>query len=243
VDEEACTACGLCAKVCPYHAIMVDTGAKTPARVIEAACAGCGTCAAECPFGAITQRHFTDEQIHSQIDAVTEVHPEDAVVTFACNWCSYAGADFAGVSRMQMPPNARVIRTMCSGRVSEDFVLRAFASGAATVLVSGCHLSDCHYINANQQTKKRVEKLWRKLEKWGIRKERLGLAWVSAAEGSKFQRTVTEMTDIAKTVTSKEIRETQRIIGEKHRWRGGRKAKIPGGKVKGSKKAKAKNGT
>jgi heterodisulfide reductase subunit A len=223
VDEEACTACGACAKVCPYHAIVVDTEAKTPAKVIEAACAGCGTCAAECPFGAITQRHFTDAEIESQIDAGTEVHPGTLVLTFACNWCSYAGADFAGVSRMQMPPNARVIRTMCSGRISEDFVLRAFKNGAATVLVSGCHIGDCHYINANHQTKRRVERLWKRLEQWGIRPERLGLEWVSAAEGAKFQTAVTRLAEVAKTVTSEEIERTKAVLAEK--WRPKRKGK------------------
>jgi heterodisulfide reductase subunit A len=242
VDEDACTACGICAKVCPYHAIDVDVKSKTPARIIEAACAGCGTCVAECPFGAITQRHFTTEQIESQIDSATERVPEDLVLTFACNWCSYAGADFAGVSRMQMPTNARVIRTMCSGRVSEDFVLRAFANGAATVLVSGCHLTDCHYINANQQTKKRVEKLWKKFEKWGIRGERLGLEWVSAAEGAKFQGTISRLTETAGTVTAKEIAETKAILAKKWKPKG-KKGSKKGDEATVSKKAKAKNGT
>ncbi len=248
VDEDLCTSCGLCAKVCPYHAIEVDTKAKTPAHVIEAACAGCGTCAAECAFGAIHQRHFTDQQIEGQIDQATASKAENLVVTFACNWCSYAGADFAGVSRMQMPPAARVIRTMCSGRISVDFILRAFANGAPTVLVSGCHLTDCHYINANQQTKKRVEKLWKRFEKWGIRKERLALAWVSAAEGAKFQETITTMSEIAQTVTAKEIKETKDIIARNYKFKAEKMARArakkaggdPGTTVKA--KAKAKNG-
>jgi heterodisulfide reductase subunit A len=243
VDEDACTACGLCAKVCPYHAIEVDVKAKTPAHVIEAACAGCGTCTAECPFGAINQRHFTDGQIEAQIDQSTESDEDDLVVTFACNWCSYAGADFAGVSRMQMPTNARVIRTMCSGRISMDFILRAFANGAPAVLVSGCHLTDCHYINANQQTLKRVEKLWKRFEKWGIRKERLGLAWVSAAEGAKFQETVTQMTEVAKSVTAKEIKETQEIISKNYKFKADKIAAAKAKAAGGVKKARAKNGT
>ncbi len=242
VDEDLCTACGLCAKVCPYHAIDVDVKAKTPAHVIEAACAGCGTCAAECPFDAISLRHFTDAQIESQIDQATESDIDGLVVTFACNWCSYAGADFAGVSRMQMPTNARVIRTMCSGRISQDFVLRAFANGAPVVLVSGCHFADCHYIDANHQTKKRVEKLWKRFEKWGIRVERLGLAWVSAAEGAKFQDTVTKMTEVARTVTAKEIKETQEIISKNHKFKAEKMAKAKGAPG-GAKRSKAKNGT
>ena len=148
---------------------------------------------------------------------------------------------------MQMPPAARVIRTMCSGRISVDFVLRAFANGAPTVLVSGCHLTDCHYINANQQTLKRVEKLWKRFEKWGIRKERLALAWVSAAEGAKFQDTITKMSEIAKTVTAKEIKETKDIIAKNYKFKAEKMAKAKARKTGAgsgaTKKAKAKNGT
>jgi heterodisulfide reductase subunit A len=200
--------------VCPYHAIEVDKTKKT-ARVIEAACSGCGTCGAECPFEAITMRHFTDEQIYSQIDAATQEDPDKKAVAFCCNWCSYAGADFAGVSRMQYPPNVRIIRTMCSGRVSEKFVLRAFERGSAAVLVSGCHIGDCHYIDANHQTKRRVEKLWNLLEKNGIDKNRLQLAWISAAEGEKFAQKIKEMDRIVSNVNQAEINKTVKWLKEK----------------------------
>ncbi|NIM57413.1 MAG: hydrogenase iron-sulfur subunit, partial [Candidatus Aminicenantes bacterium] len=182
---------------------------------IEAACAGCGTCGAECPFEAITMRHFTDQQIYSQIDAATEEDADKKAVAFCCNWCSYAGADFAGVSRMQYPPNARIIRTMCSGRVAEKFVLRAFEKGAAAVLVSGCHIGDCHYIDANHHTKRRVEKLWDLLEKNGIDKNRLQLAWVSAAEGEKFAKKIKEMNDIVNSVSKGEIDKTVKWLKER----------------------------
>jgi len=104
VDPEKCTSCGICAKVCPYNAISVNTHAKTPAVVTTVACAGCGTCSAECPADAIEMHHFTDAQIEAQIDAILEEDPAERTVIFACNWCSYAGADFAGVSRLQYPP-------------------------------------------------------------------------------------------------------------------------------------------
>jgi heterodisulfide reductase subunit A len=136
-------------------------------------------------------------------------------VAFCCNWCSYAGADFAGVSRMQYPPNVRIIRTMCSGRVAEKFVLRAFEMGAAAVLVSGCHIGDCHYIDANHHTKRRVEKLWNLLEKNGIDKNRLQLAWVSAAEGEKFARKIKEMDKIVKSVSKQEIEKTVKWLKER----------------------------
>jgi len=212
VDPELCTSCGVCAKVCPYHAISVDTKAKTAAEVIEAACAGCGTCAAECPVLAISMNHFTDAQIDAQIDAILEKDAAKRIIVFACNWCSYAGADFAGVSRLHYPPNTRLIRTMCSGRVHEKFIWRAFERGAPAVLVSGCHIGDCHYINANQWTERRVKRIWKKMEKLGLRTERLELEWISAAEGLRFQQVMERMEQIRKSVTPEEIADSMRIL-------------------------------
>jgi heterodisulfide reductase subunit A len=211
IFAEKCKACGLCTKVCPYNAITLDKNLKK-ISVIEAACGGCGTCAAECPFNALTQSHFTDEQIIAQIDAVTEKDADKKIVAFCCNWCSYAGADFAGVSRMQYPPNVRIIRTMCSGRVAQKFVERAFARGAAAVMVTGCHLGDCHYINANYQTQKRVEKLWKKMEQGGLRKERLQLLWASAAEGERFASKIREMKPLVESVTAEEIAAARKVF-------------------------------
>jgi heterodisulfide reductase subunit A len=210
---EKCKACGLCVKVCPYNAISLNKDLKR-VEIIEAACGGCGTCAAECSFGALTQKHFTDEQITAQIDAITEHEPEKKIVAFCCNWCSYAGADFAGVSRMQYPPNARIIRTMCSGRVAQKFVERAFARGAASVLVSGCHLGDCHYINANYQTQKRVERLWKKMEQNGLDKQRLQLLWASAAEGEKVASKMREMKTIVENVKPDEIEKAKKVFAK-----------------------------
>jgi heterodisulfide reductase subunit A len=213
IYSEKCKACGLCIKVCPYNAIVLNKDLKQ-ISIIEAACGGCGTCAAECPFGALTQSHFTDEQITAQIDALTEHDADKKIVAFCCNWCSYAGADFAGVSRMQYPPNVRIIRTMCSGRVSPKFVERAFARGAAAVMVTGCHLGDCHYINANYQTQKRVERLWKKMEQSGLNKERLQLLWASAAEGERFASKVREMKTIVEAVAPEEIEKAKKVFGK-----------------------------
>jgi heterodisulfide reductase subunit A len=210
---DKCTACGLCVKVCPYNAISLNKDLKR-IEIIEAACGGCGTCAAECNLGALTQKHFTDEQITAQIDAITENEPEKKIVAFCCNWCSYAGADFAGVSRMQYPPNARIIRTMCSGRVAQKFIERAFARGAATVLVSGCHLGDCHYINANYQTQKRVDRLWKKMEQNGLDKQRLQLLWASAAEGERFASKMREMKTIVENVKPEEIEKAKKVFAK-----------------------------
>jgi heterodisulfide reductase subunit A len=208
VITEHCTACGRCAEVCPYNAIAVDPKKKLPAVVNTAACAGCGTCAAECPFGAITMNHFSDVQISEQIDTMLADRPEEKILAFACNWCSYAGADYAGVSRLQYPANVRLIRTMCSGRVAEDFIWRGFARGVPVILVSGCHIGDCHYINANHWTVKRIEKVLKKMAKRGIRPERLQLEWVSAAEGIRFANLMHRLEDLRQSVTADELAET-----------------------------------
>jgi heterodisulfide reductase subunit A len=212
VIAEQCKSCGKCAEVCPYNAISVDVKRKTPAVINTAACAGCGTCAAECPFGAITMNHYNDAQILSQIDAMLDDRPQEKILSFACNWCSYAGADYAGVSRVQYPPNARLIRTMCSGRVHEDFIWHGFRKGAPVILVSGCHIGDCHYINANHWTEKRVKKVHKKMEKLGLRPERLQLEWISAAEGVRFAEVMKRMETLRAAVTSEEIAETTRIL-------------------------------
>jgi len=218
LQTDKCNYCGLCAKVCPYHAIIPpDRKSGQYPIVIEASCTGCGTCAAECPTGAITMRHFTDQQIMSQIEAILSDKPEDKIVTFACNWCSYPGADNAGTSRLQYPPTTRLIRTMCSGRVDSEFIWHAFKLGAPIVLVTGCHFSDCHYISAVQWTQKRVEKMWDKLEKKGIRPERLQLDWVSAAEGIKFAKVMREVEELRKKVTKEEIEFTVNVLNGSER--------------------------
>jgi heterodisulfide reductase subunit A len=213
IDPALCNACGRCVRVCPYHAIAGgDAKQKIKATVIEAMCQGCGTCAPECARDAVTIRHFTDQQIIAQIDEALVRDAQERILVFACNWCSYAGADFAGVSRLQYPPNARVIRTMCSGRVDPEFVMRGFAKGAAMVLVSGCHYADCHYIDANRQTVKRVDRLWSQLERKGIRPERLQLEWISAAEGQKWARVMHELEALRQTVTPEEVQETVKSL-------------------------------
>ena len=213
VDQELCKKCGLCSSVCPFGAIYWEK--KQAASIISAACSGCGTCAAECKYGAIEMRHFSDQAIYAQIDAILEDNPQDNIVTFACNWCSYAGADTAGVSRMAYPPNARIIRTMCSGRVSPEFVWYAFRKGAPVVLVSGCHYVDCHYIDANRSTTRRQDGLWDGLKKAGLRPDRLMLEWCSAAEGARWQTIMKEVEKKRQRVTLEEIEYTRTILIDK----------------------------
>jgi F420-non-reducing hydrogenase iron-sulfur subunit len=120
---------------------------------------------------------------------------EPRIVAFLCNWCSYAGADNAGVGRIPSPPNILPVRVMCSGRVSPEMVLRAFRAGADGVLVLGCHIGDCHYDSGNHRTAKRMPVLRRLLGYIGIEPERLRLDWVSAAEGGKFAQVTAEFTE------------------------------------------------
>ncbi len=123
---------------------------------------------------------------------------EPIIVAFLCNWCSYAGADLAGVSRIQYKPNIRPIRIMCTARINPIFILKAFQLGADGVLVAGCHPGDCHYIAGNMKALRRVKFLKELLPKIGLEKERLRLEWISAAEGEKFAKVVNEFVETIK---------------------------------------------
>ena len=120
---------------------------------------------------------------------------EPNIIGFLCNWCSYAGADLAGTSRIQYPPNLKVIRVMCSGRVNPIFVINALQQGADGVLIGGCHPGDCHYERGNYLARRRYAVLEKLLEYTGIDPQRVRMAWVSASEGERFVSIVDEMTE------------------------------------------------
>jgi F420-non-reducing hydrogenase iron-sulfur subunit len=139
---------------------------------------------------------------------------EPKILAFLCNWCSYAGADLAGTSRIQYPPNIRVIRVPCSGRINPLFILKALRSGIDGVLVSGCHPGDCHYLSGNYVGRRKSATLQRFLEYLGIEKGRVQFSWVSAAEGIKFSQVIDEVTqDIKKLGPQKQLVEekTERL--------------------------------
>jgi len=117
------------------------------------------------------------------------------IIGFCCNWCSYAGADLAGVSRIQYPPNIRIIRVMCSGMVHPNLVIDALTKGADGVLVCGCHPGDCHYQEGNLKAEARADAIRLMLQDFGMEEERFRLEWVSASEGGRFAQVVTEMVD------------------------------------------------
>ena len=141
---------------------------------------------------------------------------EPLIVAFCCNWCSYAGADNAGVGRRQMPPNFRIIRTMCSARIDPDFVLRALSKGADGVIVLGCHPADCHYIGGNYRARRRIALLRLVLEQYGFHPRRLQLEWVSPSEGEKSQSTMVSFIDAIKALGPTPVKSAKTIAQEEN---------------------------
>ncbi len=133
---------------------------------------------------------------------------EPKIVAFFCNWCTYTGADLAGVSRMQYAPNVRVIRVMCSGRVDPELIMKAFAECADGVLIGGCHPGDCHYQLGNHKTFRRYKLLKAMLPQFGVDPERLHLEWISASEGDKVRDTVNAFTEKIRKLGPSTIRDT-----------------------------------
>ena len=120
---------------------------------------------------------------------------EPKIIGFCCNWCAYAGADLAGINRNQYPANIRMIRVMCSGTIEPLYVVKAFKEGADGVFIGGCHPGDCHYQNGNYKTQRRIVLLKRAISEIGLDPRRIRLEWVSAAEGQRFARIITEFTE------------------------------------------------
>lgn len=120
---------------------------------------------------------------------------EPLIIAFCCNWCSYAGADLAGVSRLQYPPNVRIIRVMCSGMVHPNLIIHALTKGADGVIMCGCHIGDCHYLEGNIRAKARVEGIYLMLEDFGLEPERFRFEHISASEAQKFANVMKEFVE------------------------------------------------
>ncbi len=120
---------------------------------------------------------------------------EPKIIGFLCYWCSYSGADSAGTARMQYAPNVDIIKVMCSGRIDPEMITTAFSNGADAVLVAGCHIGDCHYMTGNHKTMARMPLMKRILLELGIEEDRFRHEWISAAEGEKFAKTVSDLTE------------------------------------------------
>jgi F420-non-reducing hydrogenase iron-sulfur subunit len=131
---------------------------------------------------------------------MSEEQFEPIIVAFCCNWCSYAGADLAGTSRLQYPPNVRIVRVMCSGMVHPKLVMDALNKGADGVMICGCHPGDCHYLEGNLRAQKRAEAIGLMLEDFGLEPERFRLEWVSASEGPRFAQVMTDMVEAVRSL-------------------------------------------
>ena len=184
-------ACGMCARACPYGAVDYKQGVAP--TIITAKCHGCGGCVGECPTDTITQLHYTDAQILSQIRTLLATEPEKKILALRCHWCSYGGADLAGTSHFEYSANERGIKVMCSARMDSDFVYEAYRLGAGAVLYSGCHQQDCHYITGQIVGAKRATRLQGMFERMGMSPGRFRVEWISAAEGDKYARVINEM--------------------------------------------------
>jgi len=125
---------------------------------------------------------------------------EPKIIAFLCNWCSYAGADLAGVSRLQYPPNIRIVRVPCSGRINPNFIIKSLIDGWDGIIVSGCHPGDCHYISGNLIARRRFTIIYELLDFFGIEKGRVNFMWVSAAEGQRFANLMKKAIDIIKNL-------------------------------------------
>jgi len=201
VDEDICVTCDACVVSCIFNAI--EAASFGLPNIIEANCKGCGVCAAECPMGAMQLKHFTDKQIVAAIEALFKPKKtaslgdsfEPIILCFACQWCSYGAADLAGISRIQYPPNVRILRVPCSGRVDVLHVLKAFHNGVDGVIITGCLIGDCHYIDGNVKARSRVEVMKKSLPALGINPERLEIDYASSSEGQKFATMMTNFVE------------------------------------------------
>jgi len=209
VVDENCDGCAYCVEPCPAEAITLieyrhETEIKKTVQVNEAICRGCGICMATCPKKGIFVRHFKPEQFGEVVKSVRKAPQEEfepKIVTFCCNWCSYAAADAAGTARLQYPSSIHIVRAMCTGMIHPNFVMEALTQGVADgVLVCGCHIGDCHYQEGNKKAQARAEAIELMLEDFGLEPERFKLEWVSAAEGPTFARIARDMTEAVKKV-------------------------------------------
>ncbi len=193
VDEEKCIGCRICEEVCNFNAVSFE---NKKAKIDPNACAMCGVCAASCPADAIDLGFFNEKAIVSMIDALAEEKKvEPLILIFACHFCSYGALDLAGTTKTQYSPNVRVIRTLCSGRVDPEWILRAFKKGIDGVMITGCRFGECHFRVGNYHAAERVKALRKLLERIGINPERLETSWHSAGEGTDIAKDIDEFVE------------------------------------------------
>lgn len=190
LDQEKCDLCRLCENICTYNALKIE---DKKLKITQANCSGCGACAAMCPTGALYIPSFRKEQISAQIKAIFEEKNQfPLIVAFLCNWCSYAGADLAGTSKITYPSNVRSIHLMCAGMLNPSLIFEAFSQGADGILIAGCHEQDCHYSSGFIKAKIRYESIREMLTELGINENRLKIVSISAGEGEKFAQVISD---------------------------------------------------
>ncbi|WXG45953.1 MAG: hydrogenase iron-sulfur subunit [Candidatus Atabeyarchaeum deiterrae] len=134
---------------------------------------------------------------------------EPYILGLVCNWCTYAGADMAGTSRIQYPPNLRLVRVMCTSRLAPEYVMKGLELGADGVLVSGCHPGDCHYVNGNYKTERRIHLLRKLVEQAGLEPQRIRLEWISASEGSKLAEVIKDYVKVLKKIGPNPLKDSK----------------------------------
>lgn len=204
IDYELCQRCRLCERICYFHAVEF---LKEEEKIVvnPALCKACGVCAAACPNSAMTLPQFTDEQVIVQIREAlrytgTSRDLEPRIIAFCCYWCGYAGADHAGLCRVEYPTNSRIIRVICSGRVNPTFILEAFKNGADGVMIAACHPPDCHYVRGTQMALQRFTVIQNVMSELGLEPERVRFEYISAVEGPKFAKAMTEFIEKIKSM-------------------------------------------
>jgi len=217
LDEEMCVGCGACASACPFDAI--EWSATGLPVVNDASCKGCGVCSVECPMGAMQLRYFKDEQLIPAVDGLLSPtrwldpgkESEPVVICFACRWCSYAAADFAGVMRLNYPVNVRIILVPCSGRVDFKHIFEAFQRGADGIIVAGCLKEQCHYVDGNIIAERRVDAAKKTLNNLGVGGDRLEMFFCSAGMPREFASFMGEFTERIKKIGILNRREVQAL--------------------------------
>ncbi len=201
LDPSLCVGCGACAEACPFDAITMSSFSEPDVNL--GICKGCGVCAVECPMGAMQLKYFKDSQLGPAVEALLtptkwineERSSEPAILCFACRWCSYAAADFAGVMRLQYPDNVRIVLVPCSGRVDFRHIHKAFQNGADGVIVAGCLKEQCHYIDGNFKAERRINVAKKALDVLGIGGERLEMLFCSAGMPREFAKFMWDFTE------------------------------------------------
>ncbi len=189
-NEKLCDLCRLCENICIYNALKIE---DNKLNIIQANCTGCGACAAMCHSDALSIPGFTKTQIRAQLETITRKKSESPlIVAFLCNWCSYMGADLAGTSKIIYPTNVRAIHVMCTAMLNPSLVFEALFNGADGVLIAGCHPQDCHYDTGFIQATIRFESIREMLIEAGINENRVRIESISAGEGEKYAKVVSE---------------------------------------------------